>query len=164
MTLRHLLRAPTLIGATGVCVALGACAGPGKTARDQSAPAPTTAVAAPAERPVSGSIEVYDQTSDGTTLIVERATIDGTAGWIIVHLDEGGPGEVISCTAIPQGSSTDVAVRLATKVGTGPVWPMLHRDAGQVGVCEWPGGPDGPVRPPSGAITYATRKIILTVS
>ncbi|HUP70225.1 MAG TPA: hypothetical protein VM142_10480 [Acidimicrobiales bacterium] len=112
---------------------------------------------------MSGSIEVYDQTSDGATLTVKRAIINGASGWVIVHLDEGGPGKVIACTAIPEGSSNDVTVRLTTKVSTGAVWPMMHRDAGQPGVCEWPGGPDGPVRPPSGAITYATKKILLTV-
>ena len=164
MRVRCLLRARLVLGTTGLLVGLAGCAGSGDKATDRVAPAPTTTAVLPAgDRPVTGSIEVYDQTSDGTNLVVKRASIEGAAGWVIVHVDEGGPGTVIACTAIPEGSTTDLAVELTTKVATGELWPMLHRDAGEPGVCEWPGGPDGPVRPPSGAITYATKKIVLTV-
>ena len=164
MKVRHLMKARMVLAATGLVLGLPACTGSGDDDATGAVPAPTTTTQAPAgERPVTGSIEVYDQTSDGSRLAVKRATIEGTAGWIIVHVDEGGPGMVIGCTAIPEGTSNDLAIALTTKVASGEVWPMLHRDAGQPGVCEWPAGPDGPVRPPSGAITYATKKILLTV-
>ena len=164
MRVRYMLRAPMVLGAMCLFVGLAACTGSGDEATDRGASAPTTTTAAPAgDRRVSGSIEVYDQTSDGSTLMVKRAAIQGAAGWVVVHVDEGGPGKVIACTAIPEGTSNDLAIALTTRVATGEVWPMLHRDAGQPGVCEWPGGPDGPVRPPGGAITYATKKILLTV-
>lgn len=164
MRVRHLLRARLVLGTTVLLVGVAACTGSGDKATDRVAPAPTTTAVAPVgERPVTGSIEVYDQIGDGTKLVVKRASIEGAAGWVVVHMDEGGPGTVIACTAIPEGSTTDLAVQLTTKVGTGELWPMLHRDAGQPAVCEWPAGPDGPVRPPSGAISYATKKILLTV-
>ena len=165
MRIRHPFRTRALLGVTGLCVGLAACGGSGGKATDVAARSSTTTTAAVAagDQPVSGSIEVYDQTSDGTSLVVKRATITGAPGWVVVHMDDGGPETVIGCTAIPQGTTADVVVKLTTRVGTGAVWPMLHRDAGRPGVCEWPGGPDGPVRPPTGAITYATRKIMLTV-
>lgn len=47
---------------------------------------------------------------------------------------------------LSNGFTTDVALRVTTKVDPGEVWPMLHRDTGQPGVSEWPGGPDGSVR------------------
>ena len=159
-----------LLGVTSLCLGFAACTGSSGKAPDKAAPASTTttttaadAAVPAADQPVSGSIEVYDQDSDGTSLVVKRTTITGAPGWVVVHMDDGGPETVIGCTAIPEGTAADVVVKLTTKVGTSAVWPMLHRDAGQPGVCEWPGGPDGPVRPPTGAITYATRKIMLTV-
>lgn len=167
MIRRRALRSRVVLAAACICAGMAACSGGGDSASTVSTTAAITTVAGSGaladDRPVSGSIEVYDQSSDGTTLTIERATINGAAGWVVVHVDEGGPGDVIGCAPIPEGSTTNLTVPLARKVSTGRYWPMLHRDAGQLGVCEWPGGPDGPVRPAGGAITYATRKITLTV-
>lgn len=111
---------------------------------------------------VSGSVQAFDQTSDGTTVSVPKVEILGSSGYVIIHVDDGGPEEVVGHAAIPAGESTDVVVTLDKRVRTGALWAMVHRDAGTVGTFEWP-GPDGPVRPMVSGLTYAQRRFVLTV-
>ena len=86
--------------------------------------------------------------------------IDSGTGFIAIHSDlDGKPGPVVGHVAIPKGASSDVTVTLDKKGATGAYWPMLHIDAGQPGVCEFP-GPDVPVK--SGA-DVVMKKITLTV-
>lgn len=148
-----------------LALALTACGDSGQAAlpaaSDGSLP-PTTLSTDPSLAPVSGSISAFDQTSDGSTVVVAGATIDGAPGWIVVHADDEGPGDVLGHAAVPQGPSTKIVINLDKQVGTGSYWPMLHRDQGTAGTFEWP-GPDGPVRPTNGKIAYASRKIVLTV-
>lgn len=116
------------------------------------------------ETPISGTIDVYDQTSDGATVTIDKVDLEGTAGWVIVHGDDHGPGPVLGHAAVPEGVSTNVVVHLDKPLtATADVWPMLHRDGGLPNVFQWPGGPDGPVRPPTGNLGYASRKITLHV-
>lgn len=126
-------------------------------------PPVSSGVRAPAETVVTGTIEAVDQTSDGATVVVAEVTIRGAGGWVVVHADAAGPGAVVGHAAIPEGTSENVVVPLDAKVGTGVYWPMLHRAGGVVGTLQWPGGPDGPVRPPGGGTSYAARRITLTV-
>lgn len=94
---------------------------------------------------VTGTIEASDQESDGMSVDVTSATLEGSAGFIVVHADDGGaPGEVVGHAPIPEGESTDVTVELDREIGTATYWPMLHFDAGETGAYEFP-GPDAPV-------------------
>ncbi len=95
---------------------------------------------------VTGSMTLADQSGDGSSVVVAEATLTGTAGWIVVHSDDGGaPGPVLGHVALSEGTSSDVEVALDQPLSAdATVWPMLHIDAGEVGVYEFPGA-DGPV-------------------
>jgi hypothetical protein len=127
------------------------------TAAAASGGSATTAAAGAA---VTGSLDAADQTSDGTELTVKSVTINGAAGFIAIHQDaDGAPGPVVGHVAIPEGDSSNVVVKLDSKVATGAFWPMLHLDAGTKGTYEFP-GPDGPVKSGSDIVM---KKITLTV-
>ncbi len=99
-----------------------------------------------AQEAATGSISASDQSGDGSTVVVDEVTIEGGPGFVVVHLDEdGGPGPVLGHVDIPEGTSSNVTVTLDTGLdSSATVWPMLHLDAGEVGVYEFPGA-DGPV-------------------
>jgi LysM repeat protein len=91
------------------------------------------------------SIQVSDQalTTDGTVTI-ERATIEGS-GWLDIHADNNGaPGPIIGFSPLRDGVNTDIVVDLDDSRVTDVLHAMLHVDAGQMGVHEFP-GPDVPV-------------------
>lgn len=112
---------------------------------------------------VTGSLEAFDQESDGTTVTVSAVTVQGSPGFVIVHReDKGGPGPVVGHAAVAEGTSRAVVVTFDDAVAPGPYWVMLHRDAGQVGRYEWP-GPDGPVRASVG-LAYVQRKVVLSAA
>lgn len=155
-------------GAGVLAMTLGGCGGSDDPASlpageaDGSAAAVTTTV--PEEVPVSGSISAFDQTSDGRSVTVATAAITGATGYLVIHTDDGGPGmPIVGHAAIPVGKSSKVVVALDQPITTGVFWAMLHRDGGELGRFEWPGGPDGPVRPADGRIAYAEARITVTV-
>lgn len=97
----------------------------------------------------TGTIEVSDQPVKDGTITISKATISQD-GWIVVH--KAGPDgkllltPVIGQVQIKAGESTNVAIKLTEAVAEGaPLWPMVHIDAGQKGVYEFPNGPDVPV-------------------
>ncbi len=144
-------------------VVLGSCGSDDDSS--SSATAAPAGTAAPggtgAAATVSGSIDVADQSSDGTTITVDAVNITGSAGFIAVHADaEGQPGPVVGHAAIPEGDSSAVVITLDAPVTTGSFWPMLHLDAGTVGTYEFP-GPDGPVKDGSDIVM---KQITLTVA
>jgi hypothetical protein len=127
-------------------LAFAGCAETDDTGQPTTAPEETEA---PPE--TSGSIDVADQTSDGTTITVASVTIEGATGFIAVHTDQDGkPGPVAGHAPIEEGTTTDVVVTLDGAVETGSYWPMLHYDAGEIGTYEFDpsqvdSGPDQPV-------------------
>lgn len=141
------MRIPRFLLALGVFALLAtgvACNGDGVTSPDDALD-DATPTAEPDEPSVTGSIEAEDQSSDGNTITVASAGIQGAGGWIVIHRDEdGSPGEVVGHEAIDEGTSTDVTVTLDQAIESGSYWPMLHVDAGTEGEYEFP-GPDVPV-------------------
>ncbi len=129
--------APGGVGMSGVITVTAADSGSEDGAEDES---DTTGAE------VTGSLTLADQSGDGSSVVVAEATLTGTDGWIVVHADDGGaPGPVIGHVALPEGTSSDVEVALDQALtADATVWPMLHIDAGEVGVYEFPGA-DGPV-------------------
>ncbi len=104
-----------------------------------------TPTAEPDEPSATGTIEAEDQSSDGTTITVAQAEIQGAGGWVVIHRNEdGSPGEVLGHEAVEEGTSTDVTVTLDEPIESGSYWPMLHVDAGVEGEYEFPGA-DVPV-------------------
>lgn len=77
------------------------------------------------------SVNIEDQMSDGTTIIVQSVDLP-SAGFIAIHADNGGsPGAVIGNSALlPAGPSSDVSIALDGALeGTSIVWPMVHIDS-----------------------------------
>jgi LPXTG-motif cell wall-anchored protein len=91
------------------------------------------------------SVTVSDQESFGQQITID-AVVAGEAGWLVIHQDaDGRPGEVIGFVAVPEGRTTNVTVILDEPIEEDTLlWAMLHVDAGEVGVYEFP-GPDRPV-------------------
>lgn len=142
--------APGGVGMSGVVTVAAVGAGPTEPAQPTET-TPPAETPEPTEQPggeaeVTGSLVAPDQSGEGSTVLVDEVTISGATGFVVVHADaDGAPGTVLGHVAIAEGTSRDVAVRLdAPLTGDATVWPMLHVDAGQVGVYEFP-GPDGPV-------------------
>jgi LPXTG-motif cell wall-anchored protein len=104
----------------------------------------STAGAAPLGQ-ASDSVTVADQPIVGGSITLQEVKAS-KAGWIAVHLDEGGSaGRVIGHGAVKQGTNANLKVTLDETVPVGgKVWPMLHVDAGAIGTYEFP-GPDAPV-------------------
>jgi len=87
------------------------------------------ATEAPATAP--SVVAVEDQTSDGSTVVIQSVEL-ASPGFIAIHADNGGsPGAVIGNSALlPAGSSSDVSVTLDTPLeGTSIIWPMVHIDS-----------------------------------
>jgi plastocyanin len=96
--------------------------------------------------PTTPTIEAEDQPLVDGSILVKRV-VAAQDGWVTVHANtpENTPGKVLGFAPVKAGENRNVRVRLdpAPRVGD-QVWPMLHIDAGQVGVYEFP-GPDVPV-------------------
>ncbi len=107
---------------------------------------PTSAAASPTA--VSGpipSVDARDQPA-GSSLIVAHV-VAAQDGWITVHANtiNNQPGEQLGHSAVRRGDNYNVRVLLNPVPQVGDkVWPMLHIDAGVIGVYEFP-GPDAPV-------------------
>ncbi|GAP64063.1 hypothetical protein ARMA_2486 [Ardenticatena maritima] len=101
----------------------------------------------PALAQTTPAVEVSDQVTDGTTVVVDRVVSDGQ-GWIVIHEDaDGKPGPIMGFAQVQDGENTNVAVTLTTPATDGQkLWAMLHTDAGELGTWEFPDGPDAPVK------------------
>lgn len=150
--------APGGVGMAGTVTVAAAAEAPTSTPTTEptSDPAPDSG-----DAEVSGSMDVADQTGDGTSVTVRSVTISGADGFVVIHLDEDGqPGRVLGHVAIDEGTSSDVVVRLDEALTADTtVWPMLHVDAGVLGTYEFP-GPDGPVMA-AGAVVMAPLELTI---
>jgi uncharacterized surface protein with fasciclin (FAS1) repeats len=95
------------------------------------------------------SIEVRDQVfsvRDGTLVVVPELFVTEN-GWVVIHRDDAGsPGAVIGYTFVEAGPHYDVIVNLTEDLdGDTVLWAMLHIDAGEAEVYEFPGA-DTPVQ------------------
>ena len=98
------------------------------------------------------SIMVENQpiSNDGTVLI-ERV-VSPVNGWVVIHADSSGaPGTVIGYAQIAAGETLNVPVPVDGSRVTETLWAMLHEDAGEPGVYEFP-GPDAPVTDAQGNV------------
>jgi plastocyanin len=109
----------------------------------------TIVVQAPAAQPsgMTAHVEVMDQRIENNTVVVPVVVAEQD-GWIVIHTNtaENTPGPVIGHAMVMAGENRDVRVTLSETPAPGDrLWPMLHIDAGQMGVYEFPGA-DTPVR------------------
>lgn len=93
------------------------------------------------------TLRVSDQESDGTTVVVEEASIVGSAGWLVIHADDdGNPGNILGQTHLPAaGLEGPVEVTLDEPldpeggVREVQLWAMLHIDGEPEEEFTWPG-------------------------
>ena len=93
------------------------------------------------------SVTVEDQAVDdgANTVTIASVTSDGP-GWIVIHADsDGSPGPVIGHEAVADGENTPVVVTIDPEGLTPTLLAMLHVDAGEEGIYEFPGD-DVPAR------------------
>jgi hypothetical protein len=163
-TVPRILSAATLVA----CLLGVAACGAGPETADPAAPATSdhaahsSAAVAPT---ASGSLDVDDQTSDGTSVTVASVEIEagGNGGWIALHEDAGGkPGPVTYFVAVPAGASADVVVPTPGGIATAAFWPMLHVDDGVAGSYEFPTTPGADMPVTDGNEIVMTR-ILVTV-
>lgn len=80
----------------------------------------------------TAAVAVADQSGDGTTVTVPEATIQGSDGWVAIHLDDGGMPLVPQTegeTYIEEGTSENVTVQLDTPVDSSQtLYAMIHTD------------------------------------
>ncbi len=95
---------------------------------------------------------IKNQSSDGTSVVVSDVVSKGP-GWIAIHKQnaDGTMGEPIGHEHVQDGDNRNVVVQIDPKQVTGTMYAMLHHDAGQVGVYEFP-GPDTPATDANGII------------
>ena len=133
------------VGMSGTIVVEAAAASPSPSDTATSTPTATPTGSESAQA-ATGSLQVSDQTGDGTSVTVDSVTISGGDGFVVVHADQdGAPGPVLGHAPITEGTTADLQVPFDTPLTLDQtVWPMLHVDAGTAGTYEFPGA-DGPV-------------------
>jgi hypothetical protein len=97
-----------------------------------------------AEEMAIPSVEVMDQSVVNGTVTVARVVSDGP-GWMVIHADmEGKPGAVLGFAPVLDGENMEVLVNIDSTNATPVLHAMLHVDAGNIEVYEFPGA-DVPV-------------------
>lgn len=111
----------------------------------QVRPADLPGEASGEEAPTS-AVTVRDQAlGEGSAVTIAQVKA-ADAGWLVIHAsDDGAPGPVIGHSAVESGDNENVVVEIDTEAATATLFAMLHVDAGEMGVYEFPGA-DGPVR------------------
>lgn len=100
-------------------------------------------VSAEAPQPAEPVIVVTDQPIVNDTVTIDEVVSNGP-GWIVIHVDEGdAPGPVIGYSPVGDGVNENITVDIETENSTEMLHAMLHIDAGEIGVYEFP-GPDIP--------------------
>jgi hypothetical protein len=114
---------------------------------------------------VIGTIDVQDQSGDGSSVMVSSVELSGAPGWVVIHSDVNGkPGPVLGISQIPEGSSRNLSVRLAKPLtATAIVWPMLHVDDHTVGQYEF-GKVENADTPVKSGSNVVMKRITVTVS
>lgn len=113
---------------------------------DTPPPAPTAT-----EEAIVPAISVTDQVlEDDGQLIVEEVTA-AEPGWVVVYAnnESGEPGDVLGYAAVEAGQNEAVTVEIAPLEATETLHVLLHTDAGESGVFDFP-GPDNPINAQSG--------------
>ena len=90
-----------------------------------------------AAKPVSATVDVFDQTEASSTLMVTHVAAPGPS-WITVWTNvNDAPGALIGLAAIGATDTVDVPVTLTDPKYRGRTWVGLHVDAGVPGTLEY---------------------------
>ena len=108
------------------------------TATPPPAPTATLEAAVP-------TIAVTDQVLEDDGRLVISEVMAAEPGWVVVYSDESGsPGDVLGYSAVEEGQNQDVTILIEPLAATETLHVLLHSDAGERGVFDFP-GPDNPV-------------------
>lgn len=123
------------------------------TVMSASLPAPTGTPVA--ETMTIPSVTVAAQEiADGKVTVAEVVS-DGP-GWLVIHAQANGkPGPILGYSPVSGGANANVVVQIDAAKATEILYAMLHTDAGEVGVWEFPDGPDAPVKVGEQVVTPA---------
>lgn len=109
---------------------------------------------------IDPSVTISDQKSDNQIVYVDQVISSGS-GWITIHKDDGfgGIGTPIGYSSIIHGINVAIEVILTEIPIPGANYAMLHVDAGELNVYEFPGY-DIPVRDKNDSIIVKTFLIL----
>ena len=112
--------------------------------------------------PDAPSVTVDDQPIKNGTVTVARV-VAFEPGWIVIHADANGkPGPILGYTAVKAGENMNVVVNIDEAKATSRLHAMLHVDRGEMGMFEFPGGPDVPVKV-GGKVVNVPFNVVATV-
>lgn len=112
--------------------------------------------------PDAPSVTVDDQPIKNGTVTVARV-VAFEPGWIVIHADANGkPGPILGYTAVKPGENMNVVVNIDEAKATSRLHAMLHVDRGEMGMFEFPGGPDVPVKV-GGKVVNVPFNVVATV-
>jgi hypothetical protein len=89
------------------------------------------------------AVKAENQAVSDDSVTIAEVSSQGP-GWIVIHLDDNGPGAVVGFAPVKDGVNKNVVVKIDTYTATPKLYAMLHKDAGKVGTYEFPGA-DVPV-------------------
>lgn len=112
---------------------------------------PTQALVTPTEKTVeiqlvTPSVKIEDQPINDDEVTVSEVISDGP-GWLVIHAQaDGKPGLILGYSQVEDGVNEGITVVINKAEATETLYAMLHIDAGQIGVWEFPDGPDVPTK------------------
>ena len=94
---------------------------------------------------------VYDQvaapTTAETTTVTIRTAVVGEPAWLVVQAENDGlRGDILGFAQLGGGLSQDIVVEIPAGGATETLYAVLHLDAGEIGVFEYPDGEDVPLQ------------------
>lgn len=113
-------------------------------------------------------VTVYDQyirvldPANTEGIVVVARVYSQDAGWIVIHADaNGAPGPVLGFSYVEAGVNPEVPVMIDLAGATETLYAMLHTDAGEESVYEFP-GPDQPVMDQQGEVVSPAFRVLGT--
>lgn len=112
------------------------------TAEPTATPSPALT---PTEEPIVPAVSVTDQVLEDDGQLVIEEVIAAEPGWIVLYTDQdGSPGELLGFAAVEEGQNETITIQLDPLAATDTLHALLHIDAGENGVFDFP-GPDNPL-------------------
>jgi hypothetical protein len=140
---------PTAVNSSSAAVIPTATPSPTPTPRPSPTPTPT---------PIVPAIVVADQTLDENGRLTIASVTSPDAGWLVIYAANAGgaPATALGYTAVAPGENRNLALTVEPTAATTTLIAMLHQDAGEAGVFEFP-GPDAPLPDEAGAVRVPFR-------
>lgn len=121
----------------------------------EETPAEPTATPSPAptatpEAPIP-ALSVSDQVLEDDGRLVIEAVTAAEPGWVVIYTnnESGQPGDILGYSAVEAGQNEDITVQIPPLEATETLHVLLHTDAGESGVFDFP-GPDNPINVEAG--------------